>query len=81
MGMGFAAACADVFPTDQVAELCPDEYAGLLRAAAENYEGELDEDTTAEEALRFAVSEHLQFEGGEADAPEAVREAWRALCA
>ena len=81
MGMGFAAAYADVFPTDKVEELCPDEYAGLLRAAAENFDGELDEETTADDTLRFAVTEYLQFEGGETDAPEAMREAWRALCA
>jgi len=81
MGMGFAAAYADVFPTDKVEELCPDEYAGLLRAAAENLDGELDEDTSAEDTLRFAVTEYLQFEGGETDAPEAIQQAWRALCA
>jgi hypothetical protein len=83
MGMGFAAACADVFPTDKVRELCPDEYAALVVAAriAVDGEDEGDDDSEADAFYLQRAAGDLQYEGGERNVSEGVREAWRALCA
>jgi hypothetical protein len=82
MGMGFAAACADVFPTDEVRELCPDEYAALVVAARIAVDGEDEGDDSEADAfyLQRAAGD-LQYEGGERNVSEGVGEAWRVLCA